>query len=155
MNQRLWGLCSLFLIVFVASGQSTNPSQQLRLSPSKELGEEIAVRLERQGWEAAKAKDTIAYMRLLAEDFLRVGSDGINTKSDEKEGVDELTVEDYKWEGLRVVHFTPDVTLLAYKATQKASWRGQPIPTPTWISSLWIKRNGKWLNVFYQETKAE
>jgi hypothetical protein len=156
MNQRSWGLSSLLIIGWLVCGQSANHSQQPRPSgPDKHSGEETAVRLERQAWEALKAKDATTYERLLAEDFVNVGPDGITTKSEEKNLPDQLTLDDYKWDGLRVVHFTPDVTLVAYKATQKAMVRGQPVPTPTWISSLWIKRNEKWLNVFYQETKVE
>jgi hypothetical protein len=106
------------------------------------------VQLERQGWEAIKTKDYRTYVRSLAEDFVDVLPDGIITKGEEEKGIVQLTVDDYKWEGLRVVHFSPDITLLVYKASQKASYGGKPIPTPTWVSSLWIKRNGRWLNAF-------
>jgi hypothetical protein len=113
------------------------------------------VLLERQAWDAVKAKDDRTYVRLLAQDFVDVEPGGIITESEEEKGIDQLTVYDYKWESLRVLHFTPDVTLLIYKATQKATYGGQPVPSPTWVSSLWIKRNGRWLNAFVQETKAE
>ena len=156
MNQRLWILCSLLILALGTSAQSPNPSPQSRPSAQEEhSSEDIAVRLERQAWEAAKAKDYGKYVRLLAEDFLDVEPVGVITKSEEENGIVRLTVEDYKWEGLRVVHLTPDVTLLVYKATQKANFSGQPVPTPTWVSSLWVKRNGKWLNALVQETKAE
>jgi hypothetical protein len=122
---------------------------------AERLDEDIAVRLERQTWEAVKAKDYQAYVRLLADDFLDVEPVGIITKSEEEKGIVQLTLDEYKWEGLRVVHLSPEATLLVYKATQKANFGGQPVPTPTWVSSLWIKRSGKWLNALVQETKAE
>jgi len=148
--------CSLFVIACLAWGQSSTPCQQPQPTVlDKTSGDEVTVRLERQGWEALKAKDTTTYERLLAEDFVSVGSDGITTKSEEKNLPAQITLDDYKWEHMRVVHFNPDVTLLVYKATQKATVSGQSVPTPTWISSLWIKRNGSWQNTFYQETKAE
>ena len=155
MNQRLWGFCFLFIIVVGTSAQSANPSQQPGPSMQAHSDEDIAVRLERQAWEALKTKDYRTYVQLLAEDFVDVLPGGIITKSEEEKGIVQLTLDDYRWEGLRVVHLSPDVTLLVYKATQKASFGGQPVPTPTWNSSLWIKRNGRWLNVFVQETRAE
>jgi len=156
MNPRSWGLSSFFIIVLLARGQSGNPSQQPRLSvQDKHSGEDIAVRLEKETWEALRTKDYRTYVRLLAKDFVDIEPGGIITRDEEEKGVVQLTVDDYKWEGLRIVHFSPDVTLLVYKATQKASFGGQPVPTPTWVSSLWIKRNGRWLNVFVQETRAE
>ena len=143
MNRRFWTLFSLFIIVLVARGQSANPSQQPRRSiPDKYSGEDIAVRLERQAWEAIKAKDYRTYVRLLGKDFVDIEPSGIITKSEEEKGIVQLTLNDYKWEGLRVMHFSPDVTLLVYKATQRASFGGQPVPTPTWNSSLWIKDDG-------------
>ena len=131
MSQRLWGLSSLFIIVLIAWGQSANPSQQPKPSvPDKHSGEETAVLLERQAWDAVKAKDYRTYVRLLAQDFVDVEPGGIITESEEEKGIDQLTVYDYKWESLRVLHFTPDVTLLIYKATQKATYGGQPVPSP-------------------------
>ena len=156
MNHRCWRLFSLLIIVSVIWAQSANPSQQRRSSVQhKHSSEDIAVQLERQGWDALKGKDYRTYVRLLASDFVDILPAGILTRSEEEKGIVQLTVEDYKWEGLRVVHFSPDVTLLVYKATQKASFAGKPIPTPTWVSSLWIKRNGRWFNAVVQETKTE
>jgi hypothetical protein len=156
MNQHSWKLFSLFIIVVYLVWGEPAPSQEPRPSvPDKYSGEEIAVHLERQGWDAVKTKDYKTYVRFLAEDFVDVLPDGIQTKSEEEKAIDQLTVYDYKWEHLRVVHFSPDVTLLVYKATQKATFCGQPLPTPTWVSSLWMRRNESWLNVFAQETKAE
>ena len=156
MNPLSWRSFSLFILVSITWSQSANPSQRPRHSVSdKHSAEDISVRLERQAWEAVKAKDYRTYVRLLADDFVDIEPGGIITRNEEEKGIVQLTVKDYKWEGLRVVHFSPDVTLLVYKATQKASFGGQPVPTPTSVSSLWIKRNGRWLNAFVQETKAE
>lgn len=153
MNQRWWVSCSLFMIVLATSSQSASPSPPS--VQTKHSSEDIAVRLERQGWEALKVKDYRTYVGVLAEDFLDIEPVGIITKSEEEKAITQLTVDAYKWEGLRIVHLSPDVTLLVYKATQKANLGGQPVPTPTWVSSLWIKRNGRWLNAFVQETQAE
>jgi hypothetical protein len=155
MNQHSLRLFSLFIIACLTWGELV-PSQEPRPSvPDKHSGEDIAVRLERQVWEAIKAKDYRTYVRLLAQDFVDVEPVGIIVKSEEEKGIVQLTVDDYKWEGLRILHLSPHVTLLVYKATQKANFGGQPVPSPTWVSSLWIKRDGRWLNAFVQETKAE
>ena len=95
MRQRSWGLFSLFIIVCLAVGQSANQSRQPRPSVPDTPNEEITVRLERQGWEALKAKDATTYERLLAEDFVRVGADGVTTKNGEKNDIDQLTMDTY------------------------------------------------------------
>jgi len=82
-GQRLWGLGFSFLVVVcLAWGQSPHPCEEPRPAvPDKTSGNETAVRLERQEWEALKAKDSATYERLLAEDFVSVGSDGVTTKN--------------------------------------------------------------------------
>jgi hypothetical protein len=39
-----------------------------------------------------------------------------------------------------------------YKWTGKGTMQGQPIPSPTWCSTVWTKKNGKWTATFHQET---
>jgi hypothetical protein len=39
-----------------------------------------------------------------------------------------------------------------YRWTGKASYQGQAAPSPTWSSTVWTNKGGKWLAVFHQET---
>ena len=39
-----------------------------------------------------------------------------------------------------------------YKWTGKGTYQGQPIPSPSWASTVWTKKNGKWIAVFHQES---
>ena len=39
-----------------------------------------------------------------------------------------------------------------YKWTGKGTYQGQPLPSPTWSSTVWSKKNGKWTAMFHQET---
>jgi uncharacterized protein DUF4440 len=41
-----------------------------------------------------------------------------------------------------------------YKWTGKGTDHGQPIPSPTWASTVWVKKDGKWMAAFHQETTA-
>ena len=42
--------------------------------------------------------------------------------------------------------------VLTYKWTGTGTYQGQPIPSPTWCSTVRSNKNGKWLAVFHQET---
>ena len=49
-----------------------------------------------------------------------------------------------------------DVALLTYKVTEKGTFRGAALPpTPSYVSSEYIRRGGKWVNVFTQTTGAK
>ncbi len=41
-----------------------------------------------------------------------------------------------------------------YRWTGKGTFAGEPLPSPTWASTVWTNRGGKWLAVFHQETVA-
>ena len=39
-----------------------------------------------------------------------------------------------------------------YKWTGNGTYKGQPIPSPAWASTVWTKKNGKWTAVFHHES---
>jgi hypothetical protein len=40
----------------------------------------------------------------------------------------------------------------SYKMTVKGTAEGQPMPETAWNSTVWTKKNGKWMAAFHQET---
>ena len=45
-----------------------------------------------------------------------------------------------------------NTAILTYKWTGQGTYQGQPIPSPTWASTVWHRRGGKWTAVFHQES---
>ena len=43
--------------------------------------------------------------------------------------------------------------LLTYRETQDTLCNGNAVPTPCWVSSLYMKRGDRWMNVVYQQTQ--
>ena len=41
-----------------------------------------------------------------------------------------------------------------YRWTGKGTYDGHPIPSPTWASTIWTNKGGKWMAAFHQETTA-
>jgi hypothetical protein len=39
-----------------------------------------------------------------------------------------------------------------FKWTGAGTYKGEPIPSPIWNSTVWTKKNGKWTAVFHQES---
>ncbi len=44
--------------------------------------------------------------------------------------------------------------MIVYKAHLKGTYKGEPFKDDLYASSEWVRRGGKWLNVFYHETAA-
>ena len=40
----------------------------------------------------------------------------------------------------------------SYKWTGQGTNQGQPMASPVWASTVWTKKNGKWMAVFHQES---
>ena len=51
----------------------------------------------------------------------------------------------------------PDLesAVLTYRVTQEVTCNGKAEPTPSWCSTSFVKRKGKWLVILHQETPAQ
>jgi hypothetical protein len=58
-------------------------------------------------------------------------------------------------EDMAVAGFDENTALLTYRAEQDTMCGKSAVPSPAWVSSLFVRRNGKWVNALYQHTKAE
>jgi len=114
------------------------------------------VALEKRGWEAWKNKDTTAYRAVLTDDAISNGRSGVATLPQMVSGLKDCEVRSFALDEstFRITNVAPNVALLTYKATQDASCGGTAAPTPVWASSVYVRRNGEWRSIFYQETPA-
>lgn len=60
----------------------------------------------------------------------------------------------WKVESSRFLWLDDNTVMHIYKWTGKVTVMGQPLPSPTWSSTLWVLRNGQWKAGFHQETAA-
>ena len=135
---------------------STTSRSPRNVAASKQT-EAALIRLEKEDWEVAKKKDWKAYDRLLAEDFVWVDASGVIAgRSPLVRYISDLDLKDYSLEDVHITMFSKDVALLTYKVTQRGAFRGQALPsTPSYVSSEWVRRGGRWVNVFTQMTDAK
>jgi hypothetical protein len=111
---------------------------------------------ERAVWSALAQGDAAADADALADDFLGVYGSGCAGKA---EHAGQLrhgpTVASYALSQARLMTLADDVALLSYRADWSA--HGDPAaPTETmYVTSIWRRRDGRWLNVFSQDTPAE
>jgi hypothetical protein len=118
-----------------------------------ELTVEAFVALESQVWDALARGDAEADERLLSDDFLGVYPSGCADRSAHVgELVDGATVDGYVLSDARIMVLAPDSVLLAYRADWRRRAGG---PTDAmFVTSVWCRRDGRWVNVFSQDTPA-
>jgi hypothetical protein len=115
------------------------------------------VQLEKQAWEVAKQKDWQAYNRLLSQDFVWIDDGGVLLGREPfLKYIADLDLTDYAMEGAKVTLFSNNVAMLTYKVVSHGKFAGQTIPpTPFYVGSEYLRRAGRWVNVFTQMTTAK
>jgi hypothetical protein len=112
--------------------------------------------LERRVWEAAKKKDADTLRSLCTQDYVAIISDGSQLTLNEFCMLFPLfQVKSYSLSDARLISLGPDAAILLYKSKSETVVLGENEKAQTQHSSTWVRRNGEWRNVFYQETVIE
>ncbi len=108
-------------------------------------------------WEALKNKDRKAYAELLAEDYQGVEVDGRGERN-KIQALNELAdtnVFNYTLWGFKLIPLGPDAALVIYEVTMQFPPRAQVRYSRVYITELWVKRDGQWKELHYQETHVK
>jgi hypothetical protein len=147
MKTLLLAAISLTLFASLAAGQKKSADSALR---------ESLINLEKQSWDAWKNRDGKFYQDFLSDDHQEIGAGGVTTKADTVPfvGSQACVVRSYSVDHFSVTIFNANTALLNYHASQDTTCGGLPVPSPAWVSSLYVRRGRHWLNAFYQQTPA-
>lgn len=112
--------------------------------------------LEKQSWVAWKNRDGSFFEHFLSDDHVEMGPRGTAGKAAVVATVNtpNCVVASFSVDSFTFTQFTDDTAMLAYHARQDTKCSGKPVPSPAWVSSLYVKRNDRWLNALYQQTPA-
>jgi ketosteroid isomerase-like protein len=124
-------------------------------SPTRADGlQEQIVAQERSGLDALKTGDLTTFGASTADDAIFVDAHGPATKAEVMEHTAEFRLHDYTMADVRLVKLSPDSGLIVYTLTESGSSHGKDFTARVHVSSLWLKKDGKWLCEFSQETGA-
>jgi hypothetical protein len=115
------------------------------------------VELETKVWDALRRGDAEEDTRLLADDFLGVYPSGFANRSDHAAQLSNgPTVADFELHDARMTMISEDHVLLSYRADwHRVTPHGPGGRESMYISSLWSRRDGAWVNVFSQDSPVE
>jgi uncharacterized protein DUF4440 len=125
--------------------------------PTSSAGDDVGpmlIALEKQSWVAWKAHDGAFFSSFLSDDHVEVSARGISDKKNVVAGVVSpiCTVDDYAVDQFRVTRLSAEAALVVYHARQRTLCGKIAVPSPVWVSSLYVRRNGRWLNALFQQT---
>ena len=65
----------------------------------------------------------------------------------------DSTITSWNISDVRIIWADKNTAVVTSKLNIVGTYRGQPIPSPTGMSTVWTQRNGKWVAVFHQESQ--
>ncbi|HEV8139157.1 MAG TPA: nuclear transport factor 2 family protein [Pyrinomonadaceae bacterium] len=107
---------------------------------------------EKLVWDSFKAKNYEAFASYLADNFTEVEDDAVYDKAasvKSVQGFDASKAELSEW---KTVKFDDDASLVTYKV--KIGGMKPPMADTGYHSSIWIKRDNKWVALFHMGTPA-
>jgi Domain of unknown function (DUF4440) len=108
-------------------------------------------------WEAIKNKDKKAYGELLADDYqgVEVDGKGERNKLQAMNEMEEQNVSNYTLWGMKLIPLGPDAAFVIYESTMQFPPKSVIRYSRVYIGELWMKRDGQWKEVHYQETHVK
>jgi hypothetical protein len=124
--------------------------------PAKSASNETAITdLERSAWEAYKNKQADAFKKLMSKDYYGEYAEGIKNLDREVADMAKTDLRDYSLADMKVVFPSTDVAVITYKSTIQQTSEGEDMSGTYNSGSIWVRKGGKWLEVFHTEVKAQ
>lgn len=116
----------------------------------------MLVEMENGAWVAWKARDGKHYDRFLSADHLDIHASGPVSKADVVElvGSPICVVRSYTLGDMQYSRISSDTAMLLYRVEQDTTCGSTPVTSPTWVTSIYVKRGGRWLNFLFESAPA-
>jgi hypothetical protein len=139
-----------------AQPQAAKPARSSTQITLRDVIEPRLIAKERMSWQLAINRDATSYKALHAPDFFTLSGTGITDRAlSESSALDSnVHFDQCNLSGFSVRFVGENAALITYHVKAAGLDHGKAFQLDSYASSLWMKRDGKWLNVFYQATPA-
>jgi hypothetical protein len=147
---------TLVLVTLIA-GLTTTALNAGQSAPADRAAVEKQLAATEQKIQDAFGKRDVAAMKAnVADDAVAIDPGGPMPVSEFFKQLPTMDIKltDVKLSDFKYQWIDANNVMLTYTWTGKGTVMGQPVPSPAIESTLYTKRNGKWLATFHQETPA-
>jgi len=110
---------------------------------------------ERAGLDSLKSGNLAPFNASIAEEAVFVDAHGPADKAQVMKNTAGFRLTDYTISDIHFVPLSAKSGLIVYHMTESGNSHGRDFTAKVYVSSIWIRRKGKWLCVFSQETTAK
>lgn len=110
----------------------------------------------RAAWKALENNNKRAYAEFLADDYIAVYADGAGTrdKPDVLNDADGSALKEVRLSSFNVAPLSPEVAFVTYDAFLQIRPNAGAHILRVYIGEVWVKRDGQWKTLHYQETRV-
>jgi len=152
-----WACAALVLGCFVFGQQSQDGTNQPTKSTAQaDLTNLLDAKIKAE-WQAIKNKDQKSYGELLTDDYVAVEADGRGERYKRKalSELQQSTVTDYTLSFLKVTTLCPDAAFVRYEVFIRFPPKSTVPFEKILVGEIWVKRDGQWKALHYQETHVK
>jgi hypothetical protein len=158
MRNELAITCAALLLggfVFGQKPQST-ASPAAKTTAPQELTNLLDAKIKAE-WQAIKDKDQKALGELLTEEYVGVEADGGGERYKWKalSELQQSAVADFALSFLQVTPLCPDAAFTRYEVFIKFPPKSTVRFEKVLVGEIWVKREGQWKALHYQETRVK
>ena len=129
------------------------PSSRAQAPENKDLLAKLT-KLEKDSWVATQKRDGEFFRTYMAPEFLGFFADG--TSADRAafiRNLDDFELTEFQMGKATMLQINSDAVMILYRLNYQGKHKGKVIKMENIeSSSLYTRRDGKWLEIFYQET---
>lgn len=112
--------------------------------------------MEKAAWDAFAKGDGKYFETFLTEDGMVMGDMGAVPRAQLVKDISTkpCDIKSFSFSNFKVTMLDPNVALVTYEGTQTGTCGTAAMPSKVLASTVYVKRKGKWLGAFHQETAA-
>ena len=118
------------------------------------LREQIVAQ-ERAELDSLKTGDLKTFANFLGDDAVFVDAQGAAGKAEVVKHTADFRLHEYAIADVRFVRLSADSGPIVYTMTESGASHGKEFAARVHVSAVWLKRDGRWMCVFSQETAAK
>ena len=142
-------------LILLTAALSCGQSPKAEHPPRGDALREQLLAQERAELDSLKTGDLRAFAALLADDAVFVDEHGPAGKAEVVKHAAGFRLREYTMAGVKVVPLSADGGLIIYTLSESGTSHGAKFAARVHVSAMWLKRDGRWMCVFSQETPAK
>lgn len=156
-NEFAWACAALLLGGFAVGQKPQAPANPAdKTAAEQALTNLLDVRIKAE-WQAIKDKDQKALGELLTEEYVGVEADGGGERYKWKalSELQQSSVADFALSFLKVTPMCKDAAFARYEVFIKFPAKSAVRFEKVLVGEIWVKREGQWKSLHYQETRVK